>query len=182
MDWSVGDLCSTIKVIKWTRQIHHQTGSNMARYSELRVRQLDSALAALRPVQLRRPPHGGWVRTVRETLGMSVRQLAERAGLSRNAVANVERTEARGTARLDSLSRLAEAMDCHLFYAFVPRESFEETLDRESRRAAEALVGRVAVSMELEEQGTSSGELARRAREVAAELRRHPRRIWDVPR
>jgi len=111
---------------------------------------------------------------------MSLRQLAERAGVSKTAVASLERNEVRGTAQLDSLAKIADALDCDLVYAVVPRTSLAGTLDARARSVAEELVGRVAESMELEAQGTADSERVRLVREAAEQLRRRPSGLWDA--
>jgi predicted DNA-binding mobile mystery protein A len=152
----------------------------MTRFDNLRLRQLDSSLAAAKALRSRPPPPQGWIRTIREALGMSLRQLAERAGVSKSAVASIERNEAKGTVRLESLARLAEAMECELVYAIVPCISLEETVSGQAMRAAERVVGRVADSMALEAQATSDDERARLVREMATRLRESPSGTWDA--
>ena len=152
----------------------------MGRFSELRLRQLDSALGVAAVLRSRPPPRGGWLRTVREALGMSLRQLAKRAGLSKTTVASIERNEAKGSVRLESLVRLADAMDCEFVYAVIPRTSLEEILNRHTTLAAARMVQRVSDSMELEAQGTSEEERTRLVREIANRLKDHPAEVWDV--
>ena len=152
----------------------------MDRFHDLRIRQLDSALRATRELGSRPVPRGGWIRTIREALGMSLRQLAARAGLSKTATASIERNEEKGVARLESLRRLAEAMDCELVYAIVPRSSLEEVIATQARQAAEQMVGRVADSMELEAQGTSRPEREQLISEVVERLRANPSELWDA--
>jgi predicted DNA-binding mobile mystery protein A len=152
----------------------------MKRFDDLRLRQVDGSLAPAKGLRSRPPPPQGWIRTIREALGMSLRQLAGRAGVSKNAVASVERNEAKGTVRLESLMRLAEAMECELVYAIVPRASLEETVTAQATLAAERLVGRVADSMALEAQATSEDDRARLVQEIATRLRESPSGIWDV--
>ncbi len=152
----------------------------MARFTNLRLRQLDAALRVATALRSRPPPQVGWIRTVREALGMSLRQLARRTGLSKTTVASIESNEAKGSVRLESLVRLADAMDCDLVYAIVPRHSLEETLNRQTTLAAERIVRRVSDSMELEAQGTPSEEQDRLVEEVANRLRENPRDAWDV--
>lgn len=111
---------------------------------------------------------------------MSLRQLAKRTGLSKTAVASIEKNEAKGSVRLESLVRLADAMDCEFVYAVVPRRSLEETLKRQTTLAAEHLVRRVSDSMELEAQGTSQEERDRLVEELEKRLRDNPADVWDV--
>ena len=153
----------------------------MARIENLRVRQLDSALEPFRALLRRPPPGDGWVRTIRESLGMSLRQLSERTGLSKTSVSNAELTERRGTIRLETLQKLAEGMGCDLVYALVPRESLQRTMEQQAEHIAERLVGRVSESMELEDQGVPEEETRRQIREMVDELLRDRRRdFWDV--
>jgi len=148
---------------------------------DLRVRQLDDALLPFAELKHRPPPSQGWARTIRETLGISLRQLSERAGLSKTTVRSAERNESRGTVQLKSLRTLAEAMDCDLVYALVPRTSLAESIRLQAERIASGLVHRVSDSMKLEQQGVSPVENERQIRDLtAALLRDRGRDFWDV--
>ena len=151
------------------------------RFDELRVRQLDEALAPFQELRSRPGPRGGWVRTIREALGMSARQLGARTGKSKTTVLSTERNEARGTVQLDSLQNLADALNCDLVYAIVPRTSLQEELDRRAHEIAAETVGRVSVSAELEAQCVSEEERARQIDVLAEEiLCGRKRDFWDV--
>lgn len=148
---------------------------------DLRVRQLDMALEPFGVLRHRPPPEEGWVRTIRESLGMSLRQLAERTGLSKTSVTNAESTECRGTVQLETLQRLAEGMECDLVYALVPRESLQRTIERQAERIARDLVARVSDSMELEDQGVPDEETQRQIVGIIDDLLRDRQRdFWDV--
>ena len=151
------------------------------RFDELRVRQLDEALAPFQDLRSRPPPQRGWLRTIREALGMTARQLAARTGKSKTTVLSTERNEATGTVQLDTLQNLADALDCDLLYALVPRTSLRERLERQACMIASRTVGRVSASMELEAQGVPEEERARQIDELAEEiLRARKRDFWDV--
>lgn len=66
-------------------------------------------------------PPLGWIRMMREARGLSLRQLAARLGVQGNSVHVAERREAAGGISLYQLQRIADALECDLFYAFVPR-------------------------------------------------------------
>ena len=153
----------------------------MARLDDLRVRQLDDALAPFKALQERPPPSDGWARTIRDALGMSLRQVAQRAGVSRTTVRSAEANEAKGTVQLDSLRLLAQALDCELVYALVPTTSLGRTVEQRAVQMAEAVVGRVSESMDLEDQGVSEVERRRQVGDMAAQiLRDRNRSFWDV--
>jgi predicted DNA-binding mobile mystery protein A len=96
-------------------------------------------------------------------------------------VKSAEANEARGTVQLSSLQALADAMDCDLVYALVPRGSLGEVMERQAERIAERLVRRVSESMELEEQGVDMTDRRRQVQELKADILRDRRRdFWDV--
>src|ERR1700728_3983517 len=72
------------------------------------------------PRALARPPRG-WVRAIREALGMSTTVLAARLGTTAGAVTRLEQSEAANRIRLDTLRRAADALGCDLVCLLVPR-------------------------------------------------------------
>lgn len=150
-------------------------------FDDLKVRQLDKALEGLAALRGRRTPESGWIRTIREALGMSLRQLAERTKLTKNAIASAEANEARGTAQLNTLRTLADAMECDVVYAIVPRRSLAATIDRQAEVVASTLVDQVADSMELEAQGVGAEERDHQVRELKARIiRDRGSDFWDA--
>lgn len=153
----------------------------MTRVKDLRVRQLDAKLEPFRALRDSPPPSGGWAKAIREALGISVRQMARLTGLSRTSVTSAEQSEAKGSIQMDTLRGLAQALDCELVYAVVPRRSLAETLHRQAVRKATHMLGRVDESMRLEAQGVDPGELSAQVQELAAELlRERGRDFWDL--
>jgi transcriptional regulator with XRE-family HTH domain len=71
------------------------------------------------------PPLRGWVRTIREGLGLSGSELGVRLGVSQPRISQIERAELDGTLQLGTLERVAAAMHCELRYAFIPKEPLE---------------------------------------------------------
>ena len=77
---------------------------------------------ARKPMMVGGEPTLGWIRTMRDARGLSLRQLGERLGVQGNSVHVAERREQSGGISLYQLQRIADALDCDLFYAFVPRQ------------------------------------------------------------
>ncbi len=146
---------------------------------QLHRTQIDRRLAPFRHLSTLDAPQQGWVRTIRQALGMSLRQLAERLDLSKSAVHQLEQREPEGGITLDSLRRLAHAMEADLVYAIVPRRTLEETLECQAQDRARDLVRQVADSMGVEGQGTSSDQVERLIESHRERLLRKPRRLWD---
>ena len=117
---------------------------------------------------------------MRDALGMSARQLAQRLGISQPSVAKFERSEEAETISLKSLRKVAEAVDCTLVYAFVPNDSLEATLTRQAEHRAAELLQRVEHTMRLEAQGRPKEEIARERDELAQEMiRTLSRELWE---
>ena len=131
------------------------------------LRHLDEVLRPVRGCHPA-PPPAGWVNAVRRALGMSERELAARLGVSQPSVHALERSEAAGRARLDTLRRAADALDCDLVYALVPRRPLVDTLTARAHARAREELSRVARTMSLEAQDieVSEDDVARRAREI----------------
>lgn len=152
----------------------------MDHLDNLQIRQLDELLNAFADLRVRRPPSTGWVRTLREALGMSIRQLAERTGMSKTGVDSAEKNEARGSVQMDTLIRLADGLDCDLVYAIVPRTSLRESLEMQATKKARVMVGRVSDSMELEAQGVPEAERQQQVHELVRDyLQNRGRDFWD---
>lgn len=126
-------------------------------------RRLDERLAAFpSPLELS-PPRSGWVRAVREALGMSLADLAGRMGVTAQTVHGLERSEQSGTAQLASLRRAAVAMDCTLVYAFVPNTSLHETVHAQAELLVDNQQAAVMHTMALEDQAAKLSPAARQA-------------------
>jgi predicted DNA-binding mobile mystery protein A len=123
-------------------------------------------------------PVRGWIRAIRDALGMSTRQLAARMGQTQPAITQLEQSEVSGRAQLDSLRRAANALECDLVYALVPRTSLEETVRSRARLLAERDIAAINQTMKLENQALEADELAARIDDYAERLVAEGR-LWD---
>lgn len=122
----------------------------MGRTAMLR-RNLDKETAPLRskaPIT----PKAGWIRSIREALGMSQAELAKRAGVNQSTIHSLESTEVNQKIQLDSLEKVADLLNCDFVYAFVPRNGLEEDYTTQATKIADAHIKRVYNNMALEKQ------------------------------
>jgi predicted DNA-binding mobile mystery protein A len=136
---------------------------------QLARRRLDERLALVGTVDLT-SPRAGWLRAIREALGMPARHLADTLGVTTNAVFAMERSEQVGTIQLDTLRRAADALDCDLVYALVPRTSLAGTVEAAASRALRRSTDSVHRTMVLEDQGLDADERAAQERVLLNEL------------
>jgi predicted DNA-binding mobile mystery protein A len=143
------------------------------------LQQLDETLARFAGLKSVRPPKG-WIRAVREALGMSGRQFASRLGVTPPRVTVLEREEISGGISLKTLRQAAEALDCEVVYALVPRGSLRQTVRRQAEKVASAQLARVGHSMVLEAQELTAEEQRRALRDKVDELTdEFPKTLWD---
>jgi len=131
---------------------------------------LDKKLSPLRgSKELLRPPKG-WVKAIRDSLGMTAEQLARRIGVTKPRVYEIERSELNGAITLDSLERAARAMDCQLVYALVPRQPLQNMVEQRALLEAKRRVRAAAHTMALEDQAVDEKDLREQIEALAKEL------------
>lgn len=143
--------------------------------------QLDKRFAKLKPLtnEAARPPCG-WIRAIREALGMTTGQLAKRLGVHQPRVTELERGEATGNITAKSLERAAEALGCRLVYVFMPKEPLGDTIHKRASIIAERQLASVEHTMRLEAQGVNDEAQRQEAhRRLVDKLLRRPARLWD---
>lgn len=147
----------------------------------LRIQQLEETIAPFRAVSEIPPPIGGWVRAIREAIGMTNVQLAKR--LRRKApqtIEDMQEYEAAGSIKLKTLRELAEAMGCQLVYAIVPRKPLDDLRRDRAVELARKTLSRTMHSMKLEAQDIGQSAQQREFdRQVAKLLAGNPKRLWD---
>src|ERR1700682_663305 len=141
--------------------------------------QLDERFRELGPAKRYTLPVRGWIKALREALGMSTAQLAKRLGIRQPSLVALEQSEAKGTIELATLRRVAEALDCTLVYALVPNKPLEQTVRERARLFARRRFEPIAHSMALEDQKVQRKETEALIDEVVRETT--PRRFWDEP-
>jgi predicted DNA-binding mobile mystery protein A len=119
---------------------------------------------------LARPPRG-WVRAIREALGMSAAVLAGRLGTTAGAVTRLEQSEAADRIRLDTLRRAADALGCDLVYLLVPRRPLTAVVQERARELARSQAAAIEQTMRLEDQAT--GRTSELEDQLAEQLLQH---------
>lgn len=138
---------------------------------------LDERLKDFGPVARYSPPVKGWIRAIREALGMTAEQLAHRLKVTQPSVVQLEQSEIKGSIELATLRRVADALDCTLVYAFVPKKSLEETVRTRARNFIRRRRAPVEHSMLLEDQKVQGKAEEARLDEVIREM--SPSRFWE---
>ena len=148
-------------------------------FSDLKLRQLDANLGLWRQAHLSRRPPSGWIKAIREALGMTATQLGARLGVATSTITRLEASEAQDTISLATLRRAADALGCELHYALVPRQPLADALDVRALTLAQQQMALVSHTMALEAQATSKETVQAQTRALADDLLKGPRRaLW----
>ena len=127
-----------------------------AAYRDLRRKQLSRKMALFAAAKLVPRPVQGWLKAVREALGITLEQVGRTTRTTKQRIQRFEKSEAADRITLRSLRRVAAAMDCDLVYAVVPRSgTIEDLAEQQARRKATKRVLSVEHTMALE--GQASG-------------------------
>lgn len=138
---------------------------------------LDVRLAQFGPIERYLPPDRGWVKAIRDALGMTTAQLAERMGVRQPSIISLERSEERGSIEMATLRRAAEALDCTLVYALIPNRSLDATVRARARAFLRRRRQPIAHSMLLEDQQVADHVTDADVDEVLRQT--SPARFWD---
>ena len=110
---------------------------------------------------------------------MPAAHLAKRLGLVPSTVLRLETSEADDTITLGSLRRAAEALDCEVQYALVPKQSIAQTMEAQAGKVARERMAAIAHTMALEAQATSDEAVESQVEEMAESLLKGSRReLW----
>ncbi|MCZ8195460.1 MAG: mobile mystery protein A [Aquidulcibacter sp.] len=140
---------------------------------------IDRRLASLRGEPLTVPP-SGWVKAIREALGMTTRQLAARMGAARSRVTAVEKAEVTGSTSIKTMRETAEAMGCTFVYAIVPTKPLDDLLRDQAMSKADQELARLHHTMRLENQALTKEDLITERERLVVELLSGPlSRVWD---
>ncbi len=142
----------------------------------MQLKAMDAHLSSLRMCDR---PSDGWIAAIRKSLGMSVRQLAQRIGITQQSAFELEAREIDESISIKSLRKAAEAMECQLVYAIVPRKGgLQDIVFSQALKKAEELVKPVNHTMMLEAQAV--GNLQEKIKHTAEELaKKTDSKLWD---
>jgi predicted DNA-binding mobile mystery protein A len=110
---------------------------------------IDEQLAPLKALNLARP-QSGWIRTIRTALRMTQAELSAILQINQKSLHALEISEAQKKIRLESLEKVADALECDLVYALVPRDTLHIHYRDRARKIITAIFDSVENSMELE--------------------------------
>jgi len=143
----------------------------------LLLTQLDRKLGPLKALTV---PSQGWVRCIRNSIGMTAQQLAKRCSYSTSRILIIERDEMNGNLTLSTLHKVAAHLGCRLVYGFVPETPLVETIEKRALELAQNKLTTISHSMELEDQAIGKEDQRLQLELLKQELLNGSlKRLWD---
>lgn len=147
----------------------------MKNKNKLARRNLDKKFSKVDVLKLEKPVQG-WIKAIREALGITTTQLAERLGVKHPRILKIEKDES--SLSINSLEKVADALDCRLVYVLVPKTSLEEMAYEQANKKAKKLLAKISHNMALEDQKPIYDK--RELEEMIQELLNGSQaRLWD---
>ncbi|HEY5533486.1 MAG TPA: mobile mystery protein A [Ignavibacteria bacterium] len=148
---------------------------------KLILEQTDKKILLLKKVDGLVVPSMGWIYSIRQALGMSLRQLGNKLNITPQSVKEIEEREKNGTVSLKVLKQFGQALNLKLVYGFLPiNGSLEEIIERRAYELAKEIVNRTSISMRLEDQENNPKRIQKAIKEKTEELKSvMPKYLWD---
>jgi len=148
---------------------------------KLMIEQLDrkfEKLAVLKDLEI---SPKGWINAIRTGLNMSLVQLAKRLKKTSVSVKEIEQREEDKGITLKKLTEVAEALNCHFVYAFIPKDgSLEKLIEKRANEVAKEIVMRTSHTMKLEDQENSEERIKKAIKDRAEKIKNElPKYLWD---
>lgn len=131
---------------------------------ETSLSQIDRRIEALRSVKEKAQVRGGWIKYMRQALGLTMQELATLVKLPASNIAQAQKREVEGKISLELLNKFAQAMDCEVVYSFVPKKDIRTFIHDKAMEKARSTLQNADLHMKLEDQKVSGAEDERIAR------------------
>lgn len=148
---------------------------------KLIMEQLDTKILHLKKVENLVIPSSGWVYSIRKALGMSMRQLGKRMGITPQSIKEIEEREQNETISIKVLRQFGKSLNLKLIYGFIPQSgTLEEIIETRANELAIEIVNRTSISMKLEDQENNPARIQKAIKEKANEIKTEmPKYLWD---
>lgn len=151
------------------------------RNDKLQFQQLNEKMDQLTGLQHVIVPPIGWIRAIRNGIGMSMEQLGRKLSITKQGVMDIEKREMEGAITIKAMQEIAKAMDTQFVYGFVPNAgSLEQMIETRALEIAKTIVQRTSTTMKLEDQVNSKERIEKAIKERASEIiNKTPKILWD---
>jgi predicted DNA-binding mobile mystery protein A len=149
--------------------------------TKLQFQQLNEKMDQLNGMQHVIVPPIGWIKAIRNGIGMSMEQLGKKLFITKQGVMDIEKREKDGAITIKSMQEIAKAIDMQFVYGFVPDAgSLDQMIETRALAIASKIVERTSTTMKLEDQANSKERIENAIKERASEIiNKTPKILWD---
>ncbi len=150
-------------------------------YIDLKLvrQQLDNKIDSLRGFAESGTPKQGWIRAIRESLGMSSGYLGQLAKLDQSRISRLENAEMAGDLKVSSMQKIGKALGMRFVYGFIPESTLEDMVRKQAEKIVSKRMARLDRTMRLEKQELSAKEKKNAFDGMVEKLLiEHPKDLW----
>ena len=149
--------------------------------NKLQFQQLNEKMLQLAGMQNVIVPPIGWIKAIRNGIGMSMEQLGKKLSITKQGVMDMEKREKEGAITIKSMQEIAKSINMQFVYGFVPNNgSLNQMIETRALEMATKIVERTSTSMKLEDQANSKERIEKAIKERAVEIiNKTPKILWD---
>ena len=141
----------------------------MKRPDKLAMKQIERRLKNIRSIAKDANVRTGWIAYMRQAMSMTLSTLAKATGLSPATVQQIEKREKVGKVTIETMQKIAAAMECEFVYALIPKQDLGDLLKEKAMARATRIVREADVHMTLEDQRVSE-DIEDRIERIAEDL------------
>lgn len=148
---------------------------------KLILEQIDRKILQLKKIEDLVIPASGWIYAIRQALGMTLRQVGNKMGITPQSVKEIELREKHGTISLNVLRQFGKSLDLKLVYGYIPKhKSLEMIIEKRAEEIAREIVNRASISMKLEDQENNPKRIRKAINDKTKEIKMEmPKYLWD---
>ena len=121
---------------------------------------------------------GEQVKKIRQALGMTQEQLAERTGFTQSYIAEIE-SGRKENLELFTIKKIAQGLNCQLLIQVIPQKNLSQLLDEQSTKVAQKIISLSSASTALERQLPDQEFIANEVEEMKKNiLEKHRSALW----
>jgi len=121
----------------------------MKRPDKLAMQQIERRLKKLGTIAKDAHVPTGWIAYMRQAMFMTLSNLAKASDLSPATVQQIEKREKVGKVTIESMRKIAAAMECEFVYALVPKQELSAFLKKKASAKATRIIREADVQMTL---------------------------------
>lgn len=145
--------------------------------TDFKLKQLDNKFEYLKEFKKVERPKEGWINEIRKSLGMTYRNLAEKLKVSPPMIKSYEKSEINNKITIETLSKVAESMNCKFVYAIIPEISLQKIIYDRTDEVVDYIMDKSNRLMELENQNTNNEFKKQQKKEIVRNLEN--KNIWN---